>query len=228
MFALVMFVVLAIIALIVVSVINRAQEKERARRFQQRKLHIRSDALNDVLTCVEQTLPNPMIAKYINDEIIMVCRQILALETGQNPRAEASLRAAVHHSEELMSGTNQGQARYQKESDAQIAQTLTHLNEAGSLLRHFCAQGKLSDAELDSFLHELSWAHLMVSVQSYIGQGYKHSALQDRLTAHNYYQRAHSMLLEALHTDPRRLRMIKELSEMLEGSRKSMSVDLMP
>lgn len=228
MYALFVLVTLALIALAVVSVINRKQEKERARRFQQRRLRIRADALNDMVSCLEQTLPNPVIVKYINDEIIVLCRQILELEDGMNPRAEASLRAAIAHSEELMSGNQKSQPRYQKDSDAQVAQTLSLLNEAGALLRHLCAQGKLSDIELDSFLTELGWAHLMVSVQSYIGQGYKFSALQDRLTAQNYYQRAHTMLLESLHGDSRRVRMIKELSEMLDGSRKSMSMELMP
>ena len=228
MYALIVLIVLAVIALIVVSGINRAQEKERVRRFKQRKLRIRADALIDVLATLEQTLPNALIARYINDEIVLLCRQILELENGPNPRAEASLRASIQHSNDLASGQVTGQARYQKDSDAQIAQTLTHLNEVGAVLRHLCAQGKLNTDVLDGFLNELSWAHLMVSVQSYIGQGYKFSALQDRLSAHNYYQRAHTMLLESLHTDPRRLRMIKELSEMLEGSRKSMSVDLMP
>jgi hypothetical protein len=35
-------------------------------------------------------------------------------------------------------------------------------------------------------------------------------------------------LLESLHPDSRRTRMIKELSEIIEGSRASMSRDLLP
>jgi biopolymer transport protein ExbB/TolQ len=96
------------------------------------------------------------------------------------------------------------------------------------MLRHICAQGKISDTELEIFTSELSWAFLMVSVASFIAQGLKFSNLQDRFTAQNYYQKAQNLLLESLHPDSRRTRMIKELSEIIEGSRTKMSRDLLP
>lgn len=228
MAVLIVLIVLALVALFIVSAINRKQELEQARRMQQRKLKIRVDAIVDVVNCLEQTIPNHMIAKYINDESISLLQQILSLETGSQTHIEHSIRHAMNRSEELASAKRYASASYQKDSDAQITHTQVQLGEAATMLRHICAQGKISDTELEVFTSELSWAFLMVSVASFIAQGLKFSSLQDRFTAQNYYQKAQNLLLESLHPDSRRTRMIKELSEIIEGSRTKMSRDLLP
>ncbi|RYY75653.1 MAG: hypothetical protein EOO52_09750 [Gammaproteobacteria bacterium] len=227
MAALIGLVVLALVALAIVSVINRKHEQEQLRRMQQRKLKLRYDAIVDIVSCLEQTLPNRQIAKHINDEAIDLLRQIANLETGSKTHIENSIRHAVARSEEL-SRTKLGSSSYQKDSDAQITHTQLQLGEAATLLRHICAQGRINDQELEGFTTELSWAFLMVSVTSFIAQGAKFSLLGDRFSAQGYYQKAQQLLMESLHQDPRRMRMIKELSELMDGSRKAMSKDLMP
>lgn len=228
MAVLIVLIVLALVALVVVSAINRKQEQAQARRMQQRKLKLQADTIVDIVNCLEQTIPNHLIAKYIFDESILLLQQILTLETGSKTHIENSIRHALARSEELANAKTSSNASYQKDSDAQITHTQVQLSEAAAILRHLCAQGKLSDIELEAFVGELSWAFLMVSVASFIAQGYKFSALQERFSAQGYYQKAQNLLMESLHPDPRRVRMIKELSELIEGSRKTMSRDLMP
>jgi hypothetical protein len=121
MVAFIILIVLAFVALMVVSAINHAQEKETMRRLQQRKLKVKVDAIADVVSCLEQTLPNPQIAKCINDETIPLLQQILALEKGPSPYVETSIRNAVARSNELASGQNHAKASYQKDSDANCA-----------------------------------------------------------------------------------------------------------
>lgn len=226
MAVLILLIVLALVALFIVSAINRKQAQDQARRAQQRKLKLKADAIVDIVNCLEQTIPNYLIAKYIFDENILVLQQILQLETGSKTHIENSIRHALARSEDF--AKTYTHASYQKDSDAQISHTQVQLSEAVGILRHLCAQGKFSDIELETFTSELSWAFLMVSVVSFIAQGYKFSSLGDRFTAQGYYQKAQTLLMESLHADPRRVRMIKELSELIEGSRKSMSRDLMP
>lgn len=228
MAVLIVLTVLALVALMIVSAINRKQEQEQARRMQQRKLKVRVDTIADVVNCLEQTIPNHMIAKHINDEIVSLLQQILALETGARAHIENSIRLAMLRSEDLASAKRYASASYQKDSDAQISHAQVQLSEAAGMLRHICAQGRISDTELEVFTSDLSWAYLMVSVASYIAQGLKFSRLQDRFTAQNYYQKAQNLLLESQHPDLRRTRMIKELSEIIDGSRTSMSRDLLP
>lgn len=226
MAVLIVLIVLAFVALFIVSAINRKQEQEQARRTQQRKLKLQVDALVDIVNCLEQTIPNHLIAKYINDESIVLLQQILRLETGSRIHIENSIRHAQARSEELFRAKSYASASYQKDSDAQITHTQVQLGEAAAILRHICAQRKLTDVELEVFTGELSWAFLMVSVASFIAQGYKFSRLEDRFSAQGYYQKAQNLLMESLHADPRRIRMIKELGELLDGSRKTMSRDL--
>ena len=227
MLALALLVVLALIALIIVSAINRAQERENLRRLKQRKLKLHADALADVVSCLEQTIPSRQIPKLINDEVIATLNQIWQLETGPKTHIETSIRHAQIRSEDLATGKNYIIPSFQKDSDAQIAQTQLEINEAGKLLRQLCGHGRISEVELEAYLQELSWAYLMVSVASFIGQGYKFSALHDRFSAQGFYQKAQQLLIESLHPDPRRLRMIRELGEVIDGSRKTLSRDLL-
>lgn len=228
MLVLITLVVLALIALAIVSVINRVQEKEQRRRLQQRKLRLQADAITDIVTCLEQTIPNRQIIKLVNDEAIVYLKQILALETGPTTHIENSIRHSQLRSDELQAGSSYLSPSYQKDSDAQIAQTQLEINEAAHVLRHICAEGKITEAELEVFTSDLNWAFLMVSVASYIGQGHKFTALSDRFSAQGFYQKAQQLLMESMHPDPRRLRMIKELGEIIDGSRTSMSRDLLP
>ena len=228
MLILVVLIVFALVALIIVSAINRAQEKDRVRRLQQRRLKLQVDAFNEIVATLEQTVPNKIIALHINDEVIKLLRSILLLETGRTLHIESSIRHAQLYSEELMSGKNQTVACYQKESDTKITQTQLHLTDAGKILSHLSSQGKFSENELGIYLAELTWAYLMVSVASYIAQAYKFSALDDQLLADGFFQKAHQLLLESTHPEPRRIRMIKELSEILSGTRKRLSKDLLP
>lgn len=228
MVVLIVLVIFALLALILVSAINRKQEQEQARRAHQRKLKLQIDSIVDVVNCLEQTIPNHMIAKHINDETIGLWQQVLMLESGSRAHIENSIRHAMLRSEDLAKAKSYSSATYQKDSDAQITQTQVQLGEAAKLLRSITAQGKITDTELEIYTSELSWAYLMVSVASFIAQGYKFSALGDRFTAQGYYQKAQTMLMESMHPDPRRVRMIKELSEVIEGSRKNLSRDLLP
>lgn len=228
MIVLIVLLGLALIALAIVSVINRAQEKEQMRRLQQRKLKIQADALTDIVNCLEETIPNRHLIKYINDEIIGILHRVLLLEKGPAAHIENHIRLTQMHSDELAQGKSHLIPSYQKISDAQITQTQTYLNEAGGVLRQICTQGKMHETELNVYMSELTWAYLMVSVISFIAQGHRFTAISDRMTAYNYYQKAQQLLVESMHPDPRRLRMVKELGEIIDGTRESLSWDLMP
>jgi hypothetical protein len=215
-------------ALLVVAIINHIQQQQRMRRLQQRRLRLQVEELQEVVTCLEQTLPNPAIAKLVNDCIVEIMHEILNLESRNTEHIEAAIRKAETHSELLSKPTHVTAVTYQRDSDAQIAQTQHLLNEALNLFPHLAAQGKMSEAELDVYLGDLLWAKLMVAVISYVAQGDKCMKISDRFSAHAFYRKAQQALMESMHPDPRRMRLIKELSEMIDGSRDSLSRDFKP
>lgn len=222
----VILVFLMLITLFAVSVIGRIQQRQRLRRLQQRRLRIQAEELIEVVACLEQTLPNRAITKHINDMIIALQQQMLALEDNHPEHIETAIQKSELYSEELINPKNRQSISYQRESDAQIAKTQLHINETMHLITQLAAQGTINEIELDAYLVELRWAYLMVSVMSYIGQGDKSMAISDRFSAQAFYRKAQQLLMESMHQDPRRLKMIKELSEMVDGGRVGLSRDL--
>lgn len=215
------------LTLVGVSLINKAQERRRRQQIQQRSLRRTVVNLEEVLACLEQTVPTRLIAKYVNDEILERLQLILKLETGPTEHLESSLRD-VEARGELLAGARQLTVSYQKDSDVQIAQAQHHINEAGRVLRRRFSQGHIPEEELEAYIDELTWAHLMVSVFSLIGQGHKATARGDVFSAQAFYQKAQHFLMGSLHPDPKRMRMIKELGEVIAGNRQTLSLDLMP
>lgn len=222
----VILVFLMLITLFGVNVIGRIQQRQRMRRLQQRRLRVQAEELIEVVACLEQTLPNRTITKHINDMIIALQQQMLALEDNHPEHIEAAIQRSELYSEELINPKNRHSISYQRESDAQIAKTQLHINETMHLITQLAAQGTINEVELDAYMVELRWAHLMVSVMSYIGQGDKSIAISDRFSAQAFYRKAQQLLMESMHQDPRRLKMIKELSEMVDGGRVGLSRDL--
>jgi hypothetical protein len=222
----VILVFLMLVTLSGVSVINRIQQRQRQRRLQQRRLRVQVEELTEIVSCLEQTLPNRTITKHINDMIIDLQQQMLVLEEKNHEHIEAAILKSELYSEELLNPKNRQSINYQRESDAQIAKTQLYLNEAMHLVMQLAAQGTINEVELDAYLVELRWAYLMVSVMSYIGQGDKSMAISDRFSAQAFYRKAQQLLMESMHQDPRRIKMIKELSEMVDGDRVGLSRDL--
>lgn len=217
---------LMLITLVAVSVINRMQQIQRQRRLQQRRLRIQAEELIELVISLEQTVPNRMIVKHINDMVISIQQQMLVLEDKSPEHIEAAIRKSELYSEELLNPNYKKATSYQRESDAQIAKTQLHLNEAMHMITQLAAQGNINEVEMDTYLSELRWAYLMVSVMSYIGQGDKSMSISDRFSAQAFYRKAQQLLMESMHQDPRRLKMIKELSEMVDGGRVGLSRDL--
>lgn len=214
-------------ALVLVSIVNQVQRRERARRMQLRQLRLRLEALEEIIHCLIQTLPNREIAKQVNKEILELLQEMSRLEAGTAMHIEASIKNAQSREEELDSRKGR-HTSYQKESDAQIAQTQTLLNQTIQVLRRQHNRGKISDEEMDIYLNDLSWATLMVSVASLIGQGNKANARGDLYLTHAFYKKAQHILIESVHPEPKRMRLIRELGEVVGGSRKTVSEDLLP
>ena len=225
-----LFILIGVVfaALLLVSIVNKAQQRERARRMQQRQLRLRVELLEEVLDSLAQTLPNRLIAKHVNDEIIDLLQEILSLEKVSPQHLASSIKSAASRGEELSNTKRRNRTSYLKESDAQIAQTQHHLGIATQVLRHQYHLGRINDEEINAYQGELEWANLMVSVVSYIGQGYKASSRGDIFSAQAFYKRAQLLLIDSMHPNPKRMQMIKELGETIAGTRATLSEDLMP
>lgn len=228
MFSILILSLLLFAVLVMLSLINRVQEQRRARRLKQRRLRLYIADLEEIFTCLEQTIPNPVIAKHVNDQILEYMQDVLTLELGDTEHIQATLQNLEARGDKLTSARERPSTRYQRDSDLQIAQARFYINEAGKVLRQRVSQGQLAEEEFEVYRDELGWVHLMIGVVSLIAQGNKATARGDLFSAHAYYSKAQHQLMESAHPDPRRLRMIRELGEIMNGNREAFSPDLLP
>jgi hypothetical protein len=215
------------VALILVSLIHEKQKKEQRRRQQQRRLRIQIEELSEVLTCIEQTIGDRNLAKKINEFIIALLQSMRRLEAKHSPYTESALQKVLAHNQELDNPQLQFHIHYERESDALINKTQQQLLDTISILSSLTSQGRLSEAEFESYQNQLRWAHLMVAVMSFVAQANKNLMIDDRVTAQAFFQRALYLLMESPNPNPKRLGLIKEINEMLEGTRHRLSDHLL-
>lgn len=223
----ILLILLMLGALIIVSILNEKQKKEQMKRLQQRRLRVQVEELYEVLNCIEQTVGDKNLAKKINELIIGILETMRRLETKPSPYIDASLQKVAAHRQDLDNPQFQPLVRYERESDAQINKTQKQLLDTIELMSNLAAQGRITEQEFEYYQSELRWAHLMVAVMSYVAQGNKSLTGSDRITAQAFYQRALHHLMESSHSDPKRLTLIREINELIDGSRTRLSESLM-
>lgn len=218
---------LIVFSLIVVSFCNRVQTRNQLIRQKVQHMRFRIDELEEICASIEPLLESVLIPKLINEEILDLIQSVKQLD----PKAtfvDLKLEHARALAEKLeLEQRTQPYYRVMA-SDTAIAKHKQYLTDAARVVRRHHFLGRIQNDEMESYVRELSWAHLMVEVISHVVQGHKAVNRSDPVVAYGYYRRAQNVLIGALQADERRHRMIRELSEILNGKRLALSTDLMP
>lgn len=226
MIAIIVSLILLILALLTVSRINAIQKQRRRKRLKMRRLQREADNLDEVIRGLEETIPNRVIIRYINDELVDVLEEMAGLSDETNIGVRMALDQARQKTESLIEADTPLYANYRKDNDADIARAHYHLGETAHILKKRCALGKLPEEELRIYLAELTWGDLLIEVQSLIAQGYKARLRGNLPGTFAYYQTAQNKLMESTHPNPKRLKMIREMGELLMGSQEKPGTDL--
>jgi predicted XRE-type DNA-binding protein len=219
--------ILMIASLFVVSFVNHQHTRKRVVTHKVWELRRRINELEEVGAAIEPLVESPIIPKIINDEII----DLIHTTTNLDPSIiylESNLRTAQALSESYLEQSSSSVLYRVQPSDAAIARAQHYLQEAGRIVRSQQVAGRINSIEMDQFISELGWAHLMVEVLSHISQGHKALSRSDVLSAYGYYRNAVNKLMTSTVSDERKHRLIREVSEILQNKRKSVSLDLMP
>ena len=219
------FLVLA--SLSIVSLVNRQQTRKRLITQKIWQMRRKITELEEIVAVIEPLVESPMIPKAITDEVIDLIKTVTTLDPSII-YLEGNLRTAEALSESYQKQDSPHILSRLQPSDAAIARAQNYLQEAGRVVRHQQVVGRISVGEMDTFIRELGWAHLMVEVLSHIGQGHKAMNRSDVLMAYGFYRNAQNKLMSSALADDRRHRMIREITEILQNKRKSISLDLMP
>jgi hypothetical protein len=212
--------------LVAATVIHQIQERRRIQRLQKRRLQIQAETLTEIVGCLAQTLPNPQIPKVINDKIERLLRQILMLDRKDAARFEMAIQKVREFSQELINPSQPRYTSYKRDSDTQIVHTKSLLSDALQQLMQLHLEDRLAKADLDQYTQEIEWAQLMVQVMSFMAQAEKATKMNDPLGAQAFQAKAQELLLMSRHSDPRRVQMARELTEIMEGKRAKFSVEV--
>lgn len=224
---LLILILLAMMSLLIVSAVNQRQTRSRliARRLIQMKRRV--EELDEMALSLDRFVESPYIAVQIIDEAVDMIHSMQKLDPGSQP-LEVSLQNAERLADELRNPSRNREIYRLLESDAAIARALYQMNDSGRILRKRQARGRLEMAQMESYIQELSWAHMMVGVVSNVGQGHKALNRGDVLKAYAFYKKAQQVAIQTSNSDERRHKLIKELSDILANRRKFLSLEFMP
>jgi hypothetical protein len=218
---------LMITSLLVVSYVNRQHTRKRVVTHKIWELRRRINELEEVGAAIEPLVESPIIPKTINDEIIELITTAKTLDPSIL-YLESNLMTAQTLSTAYLEQTSPTILNRVQPSDAAIARAQQYLQEAGRIVRSQQNSGRITITEMDQFIAELGWAHLMVEVLSHITQGHKAISRSDVLSAYGYYRNAINKLMTSAVIDERKHKLIREVSEILQNKRRAISLDLMP
>ncbi|GAB2198713.1 hypothetical protein [Sessilibacter sp. MAH4] len=227
-FAFILFSIICVGSLLVVSWANHIETRNRLIRQRIHILKKQYEEIQQLIITVDQTVEPRVIVKLLNEESLSILASARELDSDDS-FIIAATKNAESLNKELSEDKEPDKRIYRiRESDAQIALAQYHLEKAANVLIHKQSRGEISYEELTDFKLALLWAKLMLTVYSLIAQGHQAVSRGELLPARAYYQKARGGLTQSSHPDKRRKLLIKELKEIIDGKKQSISEDLMP
>ena len=224
---LVFFIALAVGSLVIVSLLNERERRQKIIRQRLQQIKILANDLEETVMAIDNLVETRAIPQLINEEIIEMLLEI----KDAHPQAtylQAAYRSAISRQDRLNDESEIRHLDRLKESDKQVALAQAQLTAAGRIIRKQHASGKITLDEMNTFISELAWSHLLIEVFTFIGQGHRAINRKDILSGHAFYKKSLQLLGKSKHTSQKRHAMIKEITEMIEGKRQALSLDLMP
>lgn len=223
MFLIIFLSLIVIGALFGLSLLDKIDQKNRNERLKLRRLQNYSEEIQDILSTLIDTIPNDKIILAINAHLIEQLEEILTIPEAPREATSLALDLAKERQMQWEQKIKPRFSRYARDSDAQIARAQLQINAAIELLPLLASKGKITGSDLEIFLTELRWAGLMVSVMSFVAQGERALVISDRFSGLAFFRKAQQLLMESLHPDPKRITIIRELSEIIDGERVKLS-----
>ncbi len=223
----VIFLFMTFLSLSLVSIVNRRQMRARLISQKITQIKRRVAELEEFAAILDTLVENPEIAQAICEEAIDLIQTMLQLSP-ESHYLEANMNTAQQLYDQFSDPHRSREIYRLQESDATIARSLYVLNEAGRVLRKRQTKGTIELSQMEAYIQDLSWAHLMVSVVSHVGQGHKAYNKGDVLKAHAFYKKAQQVALQTNNGNEKRHQLVKEISEMMSNKRRYLSHNIMP
>jgi len=224
----VILLVLTSVSLLIVSLINRRQTRQRLINQKLLQLKRRFTELEELSVSIESLVEFPQISRIIMEEAVDMARSMIQMA----PEIE-HYRLYRHSAEkrcQALSSASHHQAPLSRlmESDSAIARSQYCLSETARIVKKRHAAGLLQHNEAEMYLRDLSWASTMVEIVSNVAQGHNVISHNDTLKAAAYYRKALDAASQSNSQDERQATLMRELQELVGNQRKTLSKTLMP
>lgn len=221
---LVIFILLAIASVFSVRALDGRIVRTRVIASRTKQLLHKADELKAVTFGISPLLSNNDISIILLDEQIDLLGHVAQLSNKAHVRD--TIRALESLKEEFTEKTiNQNRALM---SDASIARHSVFLNDAAVVLLKWQKADKITLAEFNQYVEELSWAKLMISVVPLVTQSDQLRCKGDKTGANTFLKKALTKAENSGVEDDRKKTLIADFKEYLSGKRPVLSSHLIP
>ncbi|WP_020210396.1 hypothetical protein [Gilvimarinus chinensis] len=222
-------IVITLAALAGVNIINQRQQqlKQLARRREQLSLGLEN--LEEGLEACLQTVENTATCCELAREKCALLKALLDTEhPPSNKLVQARLDKAETELQQLSSGLIERRLDRLCHSDTEIKVQQAKLANALRFIHKRQTREQLTIDQALEHSNQIEWARLMISVLSMVGAGYLARENDQQISAFNYFRKAQELLQASQHPDPRRLALIRELSELMQQPGMHLSEEYFP
>lgn len=221
-------IVIALVALVGVNTINLRQQQLKQLARQREQLYNRLDSLEEALEACLQTVENTATCSELAREKCALLQALLDTEQHPSEPLKTRLNKAEAELQQLSSGLAERQLNRLCHSDSEIKMLQGKLAYALRSIQKRQARDQLTVDRALEHTNQIEWARLMVSVLSLVGAGYLARENDQQISAINYFRKAQELLQGSQLPDPRRLPLIRELSQLMQHTTMYLSNDYFP
>lgn len=223
----IIFLVVIFISLMCVSVANTRQARARLIIKKIEELKRKTNDLEEISIALESLTGNPQIAMEITKEEKETLDHIIQLDP-KNQSFQPLLNKTIERLNILSDGTTTHPMNRQLSNDAAIAKAQYCLNEAARIIQRRTMSGLIETNRQKKFINDMIWARMMISITSLVAQGHKAFDKNNHSKAVAYYKKAMDIAQKTTTYDERKPELTRELQELIENKRITLSLHLMP
>lgn len=223
----IIFLVVIFISLMCMSAANTRQIRARLIAKKIEELKRKTNDLEEISIALESLTGSTQIATEITKEEKETLEHIMQLAP-KNQSFQLHLNNTIERLNMLSNGTTTHPFNRQFSNDAAIAKAQYCLSEAARIIQRRTTLGLIETNRQKKFINDMIWARMMISITSFVAQGYKASRKNNHSKAAAYYKKAMDIAQTTTTYDEKKSELIQELQELAQNKRATLSQHLMP
>ena len=223
----IIFSVVIFMSLICVSAVNTRETRARLIAKKIEELKRKTTDLEEISIALESLTGNAQMAMEITKEGKETLEHIIQLDP-KNQSFQLHLNNTTERLDALSNNTTTHPLNRQFSNDAAMAKAQYCLNEGARIIQRRTTSDLIETDRQEKFINDMIWARMMISIASFVGQGYEAYDKNNQSKAVAYYKKALDIAHKTTTPDEKKPELIQELEELTQNKRTTLSEHLMP